>query len=443
MLHGRCIDQDDAHEASSEEKARLRTNPIYPFRETRYTDLVPKGGEKAAGDMLDKAFPQLAAILQSGAALLNAGPEQISPFLTYERPSAPGYAEAKYAAGLAAQHKVLLSGDTGDAVKDAIRTAAKESLVEMGKSVALDIATQALPVAGAGLVEVGLQIFENKDLLKTSEGRQQLAMQAGFTVASMIPGVNVILGPAMLVKGAIEYIHGKEKMKAEMKRVEQFMLMLEDNMNAALDEARGLSTEMAERGQRMLTGTDAAWAGRLRTHYENMVLAAIDDENSRRELAKAQYVMEKGEDIHLELAMYKDTLDQFKLRPRKLTAAASVEFFLQFARDLHKIREVLKGQLKPVGSAGKTAEQVAAEIRQVAAAMLAKDPLQPIQEVMNLASMTVRGTPMPIQNPAAVAQVAVNAVQKVESRSAILAGGGAIALMAAVKFLPMLIGRRA
>jgi len=437
MLYGKCIEQNRDHAPRSEEKARLRTNPIYPFRQTRYTDLCPEGGDKAAKDMVDKAFPQLAAILQSGAALLGVGPEQISPFLTYERPSAPGYNEAKYAAGLATQHKVLLSGDTGDAVKEALRTSAREALVDVGKNVAIDIVSQALPVGGAGLVQVGLQIFENKDLLKTTEGRQQLAKQAGFTIASMIPVVNIVLGPAMLIKGAVDFVKGKYEMEAEVARSNELVAMIEDNLDAAVTEARGLSVEMAERGQRMLTEADTAWTGRLRAHYENLVLAAVDDENRRRDLAKAQYIAGKGMTFVLNLAH----LDEFDHLSRHVGRTPTIEFFLQFARDLHKVREALKGALRPVGSAGKTPEQVAAEIQQVAAAMLAKDPLQPIQEVMNLASMTVRGTPAPIQNPAAAAQVATTAADKVKTSSAVLAGGGAIALMAAFKFLPMFLKR--
>jgi hypothetical protein len=443
MLRGECLVQDRGHAPRPEEKARLRTNPIYPFRKTRYTDLCPGGGNKAVDDLIGRAFPQLATILQSGAALLNAGPEQISPFISYERPGAPGYHEAKYAAGLAAQHKVLLSGDTEDVVKEALRESAKQALVDVGKNVAIDIVSQALPVGGAGLVQVGLQILENKDLLKTTEGRQQLAKQAGFTVASMVPVVNIMLGPAMMVMGAIDYVNGKSEMEAEMERSAQLVKMIEDNLDAAVTEARGLSVEMAERGQRMLTEADTAWTGRLRAHYENLVLAAVDDENRRRDLAKAQYVVDRGDDIYLELAMYRTALTQFGHTPRTITRQAKILFLLQFARDLRKIREVLKGQLKPVGAANKTAEQVSAEIQQVAAAMLAKDPLQPIQEVMNLASMTVRGTPAPIQNPAAAAQVATSAAQKVSGRSALLAGGGAVALMAAVKFLPMLLRRKA
>jgi len=420
------------------------TSQIYPFRQVYDTGYKPEGADKAVKTMLNQAFPQLAVILQSGAGALGVGPEQISPFLGYSRPTTPGYNEAKYAVGLSARHSVMLSGDTADVAKQAFRTSAKEALQDVGKDVVVDILTQALPnvpgVPMAGLIQVGMQVFENKDLLKTAEGRKQLAKQAGFTVAAFIPGVNIIAAPAALALGVSDMVKAKNHMKAEVERSKDMMKMIDNNLEAALDEARGLSTDLAERGISLKTTPDPAWADQLRKHYEELVLVIIDDRNRQRDLEKTAWYA-KGAGY---VAAHWEERSKFDHEPRELGRKDNIRIFLQFARDMHKVREALKGTLAPVGSATKSPTEVAAEIQRVAAAMLAKDPLMPIQEAINLASAMARGAPQPIAQadaPAAAAYVQAKATQ-VKASSALALGGGAVALMLGIKFLPMLMKGR-
>lgn len=416
---------------------------IYPFREVYDTGLKPEGADKAVRKMVDGAFPQLAAILQSGADVLGVAPEQISPFISYKRPETPGYSEAKYAASLGAQFGGLLSGDTDEAVRDALRTSAIESLKDIGKDLAVDIVTQALPsvpgVPLAGVVQVGIQIFENKDLLKTTEGRQQLAKQAGFAIASFVPGINIIAAPVGVIMTVASLSKAKEHMAAEIHRSKEMMKMIDDCVNAALEEARGLSVELAERGVSMRTDADTAWTGRLRKHYEELLLVRIDDQNLALDLAKAKWYAQGAGYV----AAHWEDRSSFDHVPRELGRKDNIRIFLQFARDIHKVREALKGKLAPVGSAGKSSEQVAAEIQSVASAMLAKNPLMPIQEALNLAGAMARGAPMAINQPGAAASFAQSVASQVKANSAILASGGAVALMLGIKFLPMLLKRGA
>jgi len=420
------------------------TSPIYPLRTVYDTGYKPEGADQAVRKMVDSAFPQLAAILQSGAKALGVGPEQVSPFLAYSRPQTPGYNEAKYAVRLNTQYGFTLSGDaTADVAKEAFRTSAKEALKDVAKDMAVDIVTQALPsvpgIPMAGMIQVGINIFENKDLLKTAEGRQQLAKQAGFAVAAMIPGVNIIAAPAALILGASDMLKAKAHMKAELERSKEMLKMIDDTLAAALDEARGLTTELAERGVSMQVESDPAWTNRLRKHYQELVLVIIDDQNAKIDAEKAAWYA-KGEGY---VVAHWQERSQFDYVPRELGRKDNIRLFLQFARDLHKVREALKGTLAPVGSATKTPEQVAAEIQQIAAAMLAKNPLMPIQEAVNMASAVARGAPQPIDpSKASVAATYVQAkTAQVKASSALAIGGGAAALLLAVKFLPMLLKR--
>lgn len=422
--------QNKDHVPDSGDKAKLLDNSIYPFRQTRYTELSPDGGTEAARKLVDTAFPQLAAILQAGASVFGLGPEQISPFVSYNRPQLPGYYEAKYASDLGGKHRVFLGEVDSEMLKESLKAVA----MDVAEGLAIDVATQAVPVAGAA-IQVGMVILDNKDMLKTTEGRQQLAKSAGFAVASLVPGLNIIAVPAMLVASAIEFVGAKSKMQAEITRGKELQKMLEDNLDAAIEEARALSVAMADRGISQPTESDSAWTGRLREHYQNLVLAAIDDYNKTLDLAKAQYIVEKG----MSFALDPKALDKFKHVPRTLHRVHYIQFFLQFARDMHRVHAALTGQLKPVGSASKTPEEVASEIRQIAASMLAQNPLMPIQEVMNLASATARGTAAPVVDPQQAAAFAQGVSEKVKTNSALLVGGGSVALLAAVKFLPMLL----
>lgn len=420
----------------TENYAHLRDCPIYPFQQVAVTWLSPDGGSKAVRNMVDTAFPQLATILKSAADVFRVGPEQVSPFLYYNRPTTPGYNAAKYAAGIGSKYGALLGGADEDLVLDAMKEAAKEAAIDIGKSTAIDIATQATPVGGA-LVKVGISMIENKDLLKTTEGRAQLAMNAGFTIASMVPVLNVAAIAAQLVTGAVGFIEARSEMKEQMKIADEFMKMIQNNLDIATNEARGLSMDLSARGVSLSTDNDTAWTGRLRAHYENLALAEIDDWNKSLDMQKAEYIVAKG----MEISFDPKALDKFDHVKREVNYISELQFFLQFARDMRRLREALAGQLKPQGSATKSPEAVVAEIQQIAAAMLAQNPLLPIQEALNLAAATARGSSAPITQPEAAAAFAQGVAQKVQTNSAVLVGGGAMALLAAVKFLPMLLRR--
>ena len=410
------------------------TSGYYPFAEVYDTDYKPVGAEVISRQIIDQAWPQFAAILESGARIVGLRAEQISPFRNYERPGAPGYYERLYASQVMKKFGVTLSGDEPDfkqLLEEGAKQAVKESIVE---GIAMS-----LPGGGAaqGAIKVAVQLVENPKFLKTKQGR----MNAGFTIASTIPVVNIGANMAqvamalskdqagmfkttqgkvqaglmiaatvpglqagaavglvaMQVKGMIDAKKAIAEAKKEANRGEHYIESVHSYINAAIPEAQALALTCAERGFPVLSQATSDFTNSLKAHYHELVYSRIRDRNAVIEREKAEFMLKGGLKRIVVggasggLSPFSqgggsDWTMRFKPNPLKFGRKDDLRVFLQFARDMRKVRLAIEGGVSARGSVAKTAATVAQEIRNLTAEILLKDPSIPYQSAVNMAA---------------------------------------------------------
>ena len=399
---------------------------VYPFAQIFDTGMKPEGANAAARKVVSEGFPQLAAILESGAEAIGVAPSQISPFITYKRPATPTRRQAAYAAKLGRAHGVMLSGDTSELVLQSMRDSAKE----MAKDLAIGVIADVLPVPpgvpAAQVVTTTISFIKNPEIFKTTEGR----IQAGFAVASLVPVINIAVAPISLIKTLSDMHKAKSHMKAEIERAERFAKLVKSYIDAAVSEAQQLAGVLATRGVRMRATPDVAWKEKLRSHYFELEMTRIDDANDQLAIEKAQWYAEKGQAVSLTW----DARKAFTKIPRELGRTARLRMFLQIARDLRKVRTAIEAKVSMKGTTVKSASIVAAEINTIAASILEKNPEMPVQQALNVASATSRAAAGPL-GAVREQEVADIAVKKVDTlkKAQTVAGFAFMGLMAFLK----------
>jgi len=444
------------------------TSEYFPFKKVYDTSYKPDGAEKVAKQVVDQSWPQLAAILESAANAVGVAPQQISIFRQYERPKNPSYWPAKYASSIGEKFGVTLSGADID-VKDLLIENAKAALRES----VIEGVADALPGSGAatGAIRVGVSLIEDKNYLSTDEGR----MNAGFTIASTVPVINVVsnvvqvamdisksknmlkstdgqikagiavaavipgLQPVaaigaltMTVKGIVDAKRAVEEAKKAAKRAAEYTKMMQSYIAVVVPEARALAEAMAVRGVTMLGKPSSAFSSKLKAHYHELVYARIRQINEGIEREKAAWYVKYGQSV-----LIKKVTGGVRFSKRKLTFGRfdNMRIFLQFARDMRKLKQALEMRISIKGTQWKEASEVSAETLLTANQMLAKDPSMPIQSAMNIASGIARKSKQPLGTSVgqAVANVAAKKVGEVKRNDSI-ASLGVMGLVAALKF---------
>jgi hypothetical protein len=383
----------------AEDAKRTYADPVFPA-DFYHAQSKPEGADEAVDKLIKTGFPQLAAILQSGADAIGVQPEQISPFRDYVRPTAPGAYEVGYAAGIFRQHGVTL-GEVS--TEEIMREQLKQGLKDAAKEVAIETAVSLIPapagVPVASMIKVGIDFVKNPDTFKTPEGM----LQAGFAVASFVPVLNIAAFVGQAVTTVVGIGKAKEHAKAEAQRAKAFGRMVKEMVDVSVTEAADLAAVLAERNIEMRTAPDAGWLDRLKTHYRQLETLGDMDRDAARLATKGKSTGPFG--------AFKDALKQHEAetlgRTEKLT------FFLQLARDMRRVREALELKISLKGTALKDAATVSAETKELAYRMLQENPEIPFQQAMNLASKTARALPEPI-SPEQSAGIATHTVEKIE-----------------------------
>jgi len=381
------------------------SSPIVPWTKVYQAAGKPEGADKVVKDLVAKAWPQFATILEAGARYLGLGPSQISPFLSYDRPASPGYNEATYAASLQKQYGQTLSGDVEIDYGDLLKENAKAALRDVGKQAIVDLATGVgIP---SGVAQVGISLLEDPKALLTPEGR----VNAGFAIASAIPVVQVAVAPVMVIKTAVEYHKAKSEMEKEMERAKNFQKMIESYIAVVVAEAKGLTQSLASRGVSIGPGS-GDWSAQLRNHYEKLVIVLKEDENLKLAEEKREWYAQKGEDVVVQWEARK----AFTPVELGLGRSDTLRLLLQLARDMRKVRLFIDGKIPVQGTTAKGADEVKSETVRMTEELVAANPTMPYQEAANVAAKAVRSTQVPI-TPEKAAQVAQSVQPVVEAEA--------------------------
>ena len=278
----------------------LITTPIYPWAQFFTSDDYPTGSQNAISNIVTDGMAMIAPIIKSAVNALGIQPEQIS--ISYQ-PGDPqlGTREKAYAQAVAKGPalKVVSSvpaapprpvfpenhpdfhygpyGLRGLGEEINVAQIAKDTAIQAAQDAVIQGAAGAIGAAPvAGLVAVGVNITQNKDMLKTTAGRAQLAASlpgaaAPITAAAGAGALAACLGPigiaASLGMALDGYFKAKSQMEVLQKEIGKLTQSLQTATDIATKDAQNLAVALVSKGIPINTAKDSAYGQRLINHY--------------------------------------------------------------------------------------------------------------------------------------------------------------------------------
>jgi len=261
----------------------LAPSLIAPWTKVFVTGFDPNGSDQAASEIVNKLWPQLAALLESGTdALGMTDPRLISRYVDYEMPRELLPEAAKYANELAGAGRYLsgMAEDMLEFSKDELKrelvNAIKEQAIEKTVRTAL---IGSIPNIGP-IIDAVKVVVANREALKTPEGVVSTAVSVGVGFAGCSLGVSLVISTAVsLAMGFFGAQKAKEEMRKEKERAEAFARMVNGFIDVAVAEATALAEAVVTRGFPLREQPDSGWSQKLATHYETLVLNNKKDHN--------------------------------------------------------------------------------------------------------------------------------------------------------------------
>ena len=264
-----------------------RTMPHYPFQPFYFTEFRPAGDFKAVREVVDKALPSFAAVIEAVSNYLGVEPEQISLTRNYRKlanrtPLETAYADAVNKklgktppigfGGLGAEAPSTQKLAT-DALKKALIKAAEKAAIEAGGKAALS----SVP-GGAIAVPIASAITDFHGALATTDQKVSAGLSVTSGVATsgalstisssaLIPVVGWVIAAGLVVKAVIDFRRSKEAMEREIHRAKELTHSINSAVSLALSETKKLAGAAATRDIVFAKTATPAYTKRLRDHY--------------------------------------------------------------------------------------------------------------------------------------------------------------------------------
>lgn len=388
------------------------TDPAYPFKKVWFTGYEPGGAEQMVKKFTDAVFPQMAAIIESACTPLGVRPDQVSRYFTYAPSPAEAYpAEQEYAQKIPDPPYGLGAAGGGVDIQKVALDAAKESAV---KSISEAVVKQGATAAGmsagqvaattSGVALVAYAILNYKQIMASTNAKVTAGFGAATTLTALaIPVVGWIGAAVLVIKGVIDFKHGKKEMAKEVKRADELARSMQDVATILVDEAKALAEALAVRGLPLMVKPSPAFKTALWNHYLYLWVwehrRKIKQQGTIPPLKAVVNVMRRG----------------------RLT------MMLKCAADMRKLRSLV--DQVPVLPADQAAEVVA-----TARAISEKSPAVPYQVAVNAAQQVVQrvGGPLTPEARTNVATQVASAAQKQQTQEATAPEGGGLLPVATV-----------